>query len=71
MSRKRSTGTQVVRGRLYGKFWLGGTGRESVPLPAVSGADEKAIVARCDLIDDTVRDLVAGGRADRAKDIAD
>src|SRR5579883_2552703 len=68
--RPRKTGIQVQRGRLYGRFWLGGKARESVPLPAVTGADEKTIRARCDLIDETIAELVAAGRADKAKDFA-
>jgi integrase len=61
---------QVVAGRLYGRFWLGGEKRESVPLPGVSKDDDAAVAARCDVIADAAQRLVFVGHGDRARDFA-
>lgn len=67
--KKRGT-KQIVKGRLYGRFWLGGEKRESVPVPGVDTKDDAAVAARCELIADVANKLVAAGRAERARDMA-
>jgi integrase len=71
MSRERKAGSQVVRGRVYGRFWLGGDKRESVPLAGVPAGSDAAIKARCEVIADAASKLVAAGRSDRARDMAE
>jgi integrase len=67
---RRSPGTtQVVRGRVYGRFWFGDS-RDSVPMPGVPANNAAAIRARCELIADTIMKLTAAGRGDRARDFA-
>jgi hypothetical protein len=63
--------TQIVKGRLYGRFWLGGETRESVPLPGVDPDDEAAVIARCELISDLALKLAASGRLADARAFAE
>lgn len=70
MKATRRGSTQIVKGRVYGLFWLGGEGRESVPMPGVSAADALAVASRRDVIADTANRLVDAGHADRAMDFA-
>lgn len=67
--KKRGT-KQIVKGRLYGRFWLGGEKRESVPVPGVDASDDAAVASRCELIADTASRLVDAGRTERARDFA-
>lgn len=67
-SRKGSK--QIVKGRLYGRFWLGGEERESVPMPGVDAGDDAAVLARCELVADVTARLIEAGRPDRARDFA-
>jgi len=71
---KRGT-KQIVRDKVYGRFWLGKETdgketRQSVPMPAVKVGDEKAIADRCDLIADVVHRLINAGLRHRARDFA-
>lgn len=61
---------QVVKGHLYGRFWLGGEKRESVPMPAIDPTDDAAVHARCEVIADLSGRLIDAGRSDRARDFA-
>ena len=71
MKTKRRKGSKhIVRGRLYGFFWLGQKTRDSVPLPGVDKDDAAAVAARCELIANVGADLVDAGRAERALDFA-
>lgn len=67
---KRRAGSQVVRGRVYGRFWMGGERRESIPMPGVRVGDTAAIDARCEVIAGVIAQLVEVGRPDRARDMA-
>jgi len=69
MTARRPGSAQVVRGRVYGRFWLGDV-RESIPMPGVRASDPEAVSARCELVADTIARLAAAGRVDRARDFA-
>lgn len=66
----RKGSRQVVKGKLYGRFWLGGEERESVPIPAIDPNDDAAVLARCELIADVTARLIDAGRPDRAREFA-
>lgn len=59
---------QIVKGRLYGLFWIGEDRRESVPMPGVDPRDDAAVKARCEMIADIAERMVAAGRREQARD---
>ena len=69
MKSKRGS-RQIVNGRLYGLFWLGGEKRQSVPLSGVNAKDTSAVADRCELVADVAYRLGKAGRSDKSRDFA-